>query len=274
MDRAKAKSTRPCHDAWHSAFQAPGLALDLAVNARDNSLDLSIRQRFRCSLPSPKLMRNLVILTVLFVALVVSAKADPIPMSPELKAFLMRPDQTQAVVGMMAQQWHMIFENCSSPKLQGMNVFIDSPPQFDSSGAPISGKWRMIGRIEGCGETHIFKVEYLFTPDGQMKRVALLPGTTIADLLLQRDALIFAAAGMAKLTPKDCKDIKDATTIDTKFLAFGEANTAMDSDKRPWTEEWTVRSCGVTGIVTMHFTPDATGTGIRSISNETRPVSP
>jgi hypothetical protein len=212
-----------------------------------------------------------IILPVLFLGLVLSAKADPIPMSPELKAFLMRPDQQQAVIGMMGQQWRTIFENCPSPKLQGMNVLITTPPKLDSSGTPVSGEWRMVGRVDGCGETRILNVEYLFTPDGQMKRLALLPGTTVANLRLQHDALIYAGAGMAKLTPKDCKDIKD---IDTKFIAFDDTSTANGVSGHPWKEEWTVRACGVTGIVTMHFAPDATGTNIHASLNETRPVNP
>ena len=212
-----------------------------------------------------------IIATVLFLGLVLSAKADPIPISPELQAFLMRPEQKQAVTGMMGQQWRTIFENCTSAKLQGMNVLITTPPTFDSSGTPVSGEWRMLGRVEGCGETRILNVEYLFTQDGQMKRLALLPGTTSADLRLEHDALLFAAAGMAKLAPKDCKDIK---YIDTKFIGFEDSGPTTGAARRPWKEEWTVRACGTTGIVTMHFAPDPTGTGIRAASNETRLANP
>ena len=212
-----------------------------------------------------------IIAAVLFLGLVSAAKADPIPMSPELKAFLMRPEQRQAVIGEMGQQWRTIFENCPSPKLQGMNVLISTLPKLDSDGTPVSGEWRMVGRVEGCGETRILSVEYLFTQDGQMKRLALLPGTTVANLRLQHDALMYAAAGMAKLSPKDCKDIKD---IDTKFVGFEDTGPTSGAGGRPWTEEWTVRACGVTGIVTMHFAPDPTGTTIRASLSETRPVNP
>jgi len=212
-----------------------------------------------------------IIVAVLFLGLVLSAKADPIPLSPELKSFLMRADERQAVIGTMGQQWHSIFENCPSPKLQGMNVFISIPPKLDSSGTPVSGEWRMVGRMEGCGETRILSVEYLFAPDGQMKRLALLPGTTVANLRLQRDALMYAATGMMGLSPKDCKDIKD---IDTKFVGFEDTGPSNGAGGRPWTEEWTMRACGVTGLVTMHFAPNATGTNIHVGLNETRPVNP
>ena len=218
----------------------------------------------------PALLMRIVAAT-LFLGLVLSAKADPIPMSPELKAFLIRPDQRQAVIGMMGQQWRTIFENCTSPKFQGMNVLITSPPKLDADGTPVSGEWRMIGRVEGCGETRILNVEYLFTPDGQMKILALLPGTTVASFRLQRDAMLYAVTGMMKLSPKDCKDIKD---IDTKFVGFEDTGPPNGAGVRPWKEEWTMRACGVAGIVTMHFTPDATGTSIRTTLNETRPINP
>jgi hypothetical protein len=211
-----------------------------------------------------------IILTMLFVGLAGSAQADPIPMSPELKAFVIRPEQQQAVFAKMVQQWRAIIENCPSPKLQSMNVFVATAPTFDTGGTPISGEWRMVGRFEGCDEARILNVEYLFTPDRQMKALALLPGTTTASLQLEHDGLPYAAMSMAKLAHKDCRDIK---YVDTKFTGYqGTDSTAGTA--RPWTEDWTVRACGVTGIVTMHFTPDATGTNITTKLNETRLLNP
>jgi hypothetical protein len=211
---------------------------------------------------------------LIFSALVLPAKAQLTPMSPELKAFLMRPDQQQVTISMMGQQWRALVGECQSPKVTAMNVLIDKPPTINQAGVPTSGEWRMVGHIEGCGATHIFSLLYFFAKDGQMKTLALLPGTTIADVRLQHDALMYAAAGMANLMPsKDCKDIK---YTDTKFVGFGEANPQSIPGRvnRAWTEEWTVKTCGVAGIVTMHFTPDATGTNITSEPNKTRRISP
>lgn len=216
-------------------------------------------------------MRRLILATILCCGFVSGATADPIPMSPELRAFMMRPDQQQAVSEIMAKQWRLVDNNCTSPKFLGMNVLVATPPNFDASGAPVSGNWRVLGRIEGCGAIRLFNVEYLFASDGQMKRIGLLPGTTIADFRLQRDALMYAAMGMTKRAPKNCKDIQYQ---DTKFVGFADEGSNAIPGKRPWKEEWTVRACGVTGIVTMHFTPDATGTNIMSSPNETREVTP
>jgi hypothetical protein len=215
-------------------------------------------------------MRRFVVRAIVLLCIAGSAKADPIPLSPELKAFFARPEQQQIVANAMAQQWRKIVENCPSPTLGPTSAVITAiAPTFDSSGTPVSGRWRVIDRVEGCGESRTLSVEYLFAPDGQMRRIATLPGYTIADLSLQRDALMYATMGMVRLTPSGCKDI---TYTDTKFIRFTDA--ASGSGRRPWIEEWTVRACGVTGIVTMHFTPDATGTSIATSVNETRQAGP
>jgi hypothetical protein len=185
----------------------------------------------------------------------------------------MRPEQQQGFVGSMAHQWHFIIANCASPQVKSTNVFIDSPPTFDQAGVPTSGAWHVVSQVEGCGEARIMTVFYFFPKGGEMKRITGLPGTTIADLTLQRDALPYAIVGMAGLAPKDCKS---TLFTNTRFVGFGQtiAQSIPGPIKRDWTEEWTVWSCGVTGIVTMRFTPDATGTGIRSVINETRSVNP
>jgi hypothetical protein len=213
----------------------------------------------------------LITVSALIVGFISSPKADPLLMSPELKSFLTRPEEKEAVLGLMGEQWRALFEDCRSPKLKTMNVVIGTAPKFDPDGMPTTGQWRVVGNVEACGQTRVLNVLYMFTPDGTMKRIALLPGTTIADVRLQRDALVYAAAGMAKLNPKDCKDIK---YIDTTFIGFDEAVPASGSNRRAWKEEWTLRTCGVTGIVTVHFTPNATGTNISVGLQETRPLAP
>jgi hypothetical protein len=184
-------------------------------------------------------------------------------MSPELKAFVMRPDQQKNVMGAMFSGWNILEPDCPTPRLKQMNVRVINPPAFDASGNPTSGKWRMVGDVEGCGEEKIMNIEYWFGSDGKMTMTALLPGSSIADLMLERDAIFYARMAMTKLAPKDCKDIR---ITDTRFLAYGETSpkTLPGRDNRTWTEEWTVRACGVNGVVPMHFIPDATGTTIGS----------
>jgi hypothetical protein len=198
---------------------------------------------------------------------------QPIQMSPELKAFMSRAEEQKIYNPVLAREWRYAVDDCPSPTLRGLNVVITVSPTFDAGGAPVSGEWRLVGQFEGCGKSRFVSVVYGFGPDGKMVRAALLPGTTAADPRLQLDSVTYAALGMSKLAPKDCKDTRIS---DTKFVAFegGTAPAAGTPNKRAWTEEWTVRSCGVTGLVTMHFRPDTKGTQISANLNETRKLDP
>lgn len=218
-------------------------------------------------------MQKFALLFLAFLAACHSAEAQLIPLPPELKAFLMRPEQQQGFIGSMARQWHTIIPNCASPQVKSTNVFIDSSPTFDQAGVPTSGAWHVASQVEGCGEIRTITVFYFFAKDGEMKRITGLPGTTIADSTLQRDALPYAIMSMAGIAPKNCNS---TLFTNTRFVGFEQTSPQATPGpiKRAWTEEWTVWSCGVTGIVAVHFTPDATGTGITSIMNETRRVNP
>ncbi len=198
------------------------------------------------------------------------AHAEFIPMSPELKSFLMSQEEQRGYGGMMVRQWLVLVEGCPKPELKNMNVLVSKLPEFSEDGNPTSGVWRVIGRFEGCGVSRIFNIHYAFQ-SGKMVRIALLPGTTLAEPRLQKDGLMYAAMGISGLASKGCTDIQ---YTDTKFIGFGEESpVAMPGrDKRSWSEEWTVRACGVTGIVPMRFIPDATGTAIISDVTNTRKI--
>jgi hypothetical protein len=217
-----------------------------------------------------KNLRNYWISASLLLGLTPSALADPIPLPPELKAFLERPDQKQAVNYYITRQWQAAVSGCATPKMTALNAIVESPPAYDSGGAPISGQWRLIGRVEGCGQNRLLNIEYLFGPDGKMRMIGMVPGTSTADLRLQRDAAMYASIGMAKLKPRDCKETNYS---DTGFIKYEDA-TPNSNGGRPWAEEWRVQTCDVTGIVTLHFTPGAAGTLIRVEVNETRQVNP
>jgi hypothetical protein len=175
----------------------------------------------------------------------------------------MRPEQQKTINESSLKAWSQQLPNCAAPQMKQRNVLIDQEPNFDAQGNPISGQWRVLTWIEGCGEERIVNLQYWFPPDGKLATTLLLPGTTIASLTLQRDAIFYAKLGMAVIAPRDCKE---APVINTQFKGWdsGELPDAKGAVRRPWTEEWTVRLCGVTGVVPMHFVPDATGTTIQS----------
>jgi hypothetical protein len=187
----------------------------------------------------------------------------PIPLSPELKTFLMLPDQRKAIDESSAKAWASQVPGCTEPKVTQRNVLILEAPKFDAQGSPLSGNWRVITHIDGCAETRIISLQYWFPASGKLATTLMLPGTSIADPLLQRDAILYAQTGMAAIAPRDCKE---SPVINTQFKSWDSAELpgAKGAVRRPWTEEWTVRLCGVSGVVPMHFVPDATGTTIHS----------
>ena len=199
--------------------------------------------------------------------------ADPplVSMSPELRKFMSDPEEEKIVKAQALHDWNNVVTACEDPQLQAANVVVGVPPRFDKAGKPVSGDWRVITRLSGCGQTRNFNLLYAFAANGQLARLGMLPGSSAADPILQRDALMYANIAMSKLTTPGCKDFK---YLDTTFEAFGPpgSNVPPGREARSWIEKWRVRGCGVEGIVKLYFTPDATGTAISAKLNETIPA--
>jgi hypothetical protein len=173
----------------------------------------------------------------------------------------MRSEEQKAVMGGMQEQWHAVAPECATPQLKNMSIRVIQAPVFDVAGNPTRGAWMMVGEFDGCGQTRVLNLRYGFGSEGKLIRIPMLPGTTRADPLLQRDALFHARMAMAGLAPKDCKEI---AVIDTKFLRYGDElpNARPGFETHVWYEEWQVKECGVVGTVPISFIPDATGTTI------------
>ncbi len=217
-------------------------------------------------------MRRLVLLAVALVWRIGPAlAADPplVPMSPELRKFMSDPEEEKIVKAQALHDWNNTVLGCTTPPtLDAANVVVGTAPKFDRAGKPISGSWRVITRLSACGQAKNFSLLYAFAANGKMVRLGMLPGSSAADPILQRDAFMYANIAMSKLTPPGCKDFK---YLDTMFEAFGPPGTGVPPGReaRSWTEKWKVWGCGVEGIVKLYFTPDATGTAISARLNET-----
>src|SRR5476649_2870444 len=147
--------------------------------------------------------------------------ADPplIPMSPELRKFLSDPDEEKIVKAQALHDWNNTVLGCATPPaLDAANVVIGMAPKFDKAGKPVSGNWRVITRLSACDQARNFSLLYAFAANGQLVRLGMLPGSSAADPILQRDAFLYANLAMGKLTPPGCKDFK---YLDTAFEAFG-----------------------------------------------------
>jgi len=141
------------------------------------------------------------------------------------------------------------------------------PAIFDRDAHILSGAWKQVVAESGCGENRLLNVFLMVDNKEHMLKVfPVLPGTTHADPLLQKDSMIYVA--MASVQPED-KECKTQYVSDTEFLK--EAGKPMEGVKTPpWDELWTMSICTKKAQVTMHFIPDKTGTTIRASMQETK----
>ena len=132
------------------------------------------------------------------------------------------------------------------------------------AGRIIGGAWKETMQQTGCGATRRLNAVTTVQPNGSLDVRALLPGTTITDPQLQQDSVQYAAAVIGD-TPEGCGQ---GGVWNTRFVGVdGQKPGALPTSRdppRPWSEVWTLQACAKRVDVTMHFTPDATGTDIRA----------
>jgi hypothetical protein len=158
-----------------------------------------------------------------------------------------------------------VFQRCPSLISGGSMVTIIKPVSFAKSGRPNAGAWKQAFPVSGCGNDTVLHIYFTATADEKINAVVGLPGSTHADLALQRDGLAYAQTGAvgAKDVAKDCNrfDVRN-----TRFESYGLADPATPDpgpgNRRPWWETWTMIGCGQIVDVPIDFVPDATGTTI------------
>jgi len=201
----------------------------------------------------------------LFVVLLAISGAGPAMADAQsgLAKFLTTPAEQQAVKASAIADWNASAAPCPTAQGALADVIFYNMPTFNSAGMPTSGVWKLTTRWTGCGKSKTFNLFYSVAPDGRLSRSRLLPGTTLADPLLQRDGIAYAKLAIAanNSKPSSCNNIRVA---DTAFDAYGPAAPAVRPgvDPRSWSENWTVDACGTVATVKISFLPNATGTTI------------
>ena len=136
--------------------------------------------------------------------------------------------------------------------------------QTDAAGRVTAGEWKETIQESGCGATRLLNALTTVQADGTLQVQPLLPGTTITDPRLQQDSVQYAAAGMGEMPP----GCDQGGVLDTRFVGLDGrppgTQPSLGSPPMPWTEVWTLIACAKRADVTMHFTPDPTGTDIRA----------
>jgi len=155
-----------------------------------------------------------------------------------------------------------VFQRCPSLVSNGSTVTQIIPVTFGADGFPNSGLWHQRFPVSGCGNDTTLNLFFSVTPAEVVNAVIGAPGSTHADLVLERDALTYAKIGA--LTGALCKS---AEIKDTKFENYGVRNPPIadpgpGSHLRPWWEIWTMVGCGDTIEVPLDFVPQLRGTQI------------
>jgi hypothetical protein len=119
--------------------------------------------------------------------------------------------------------------------------------------------------IEGCGLRMQRNYLALVMPDNSRRMVEMLPGTTVTDPVLQRDAMQ-GAVSAARAAAPGCEQIRP---LAADFEGHDEEPTAPRRT-RPWMESWIFEACGTRFAVPMRFTPSAAGGTNYSASSTVR----
>ena len=138
------------------------------------------------------------------------------------------------------------------------------PVQTNAGGRATAGVWKETVQATGCGMSRLLNALTTVQPDGTLQTDPLLPGSTITDPRLQQDSVQYAAAGMGEM-PAGCDE---GGVLNTRFVELDGrppgTRPTPGAAPRPWTEIWTLIACSRQVDVTMHFTPDSTGTDVRA----------
>lgn len=175
------------------------------------------------------------------------------------------PVEQRQVLNIAKQSGVVVNNPCPSATFSILNQFaLFKPMAFDDSGRPIQGAWKQSVAEKGCGKDRLLNVFFWLDNSNSVKAMPLFPGTTRANAILQKDAMPHAA--MAAQWPE--KNCKNGYMEDTEFLK--ETGEPLEGAAgKPWDEIWTLTSCTKKARVTMHFTPDKTGTNIHTSLRET-----
>jgi hypothetical protein len=193
------------------------------------------------------------------------AWADTAPLPPGLLPLLARPDHRAALL--QAAEAVAAAQPNACPKATYMTtgeIALLQPLKLDAKGQPIGGMWKESVSETGCDSTRVLNALTMVGPNSVLRTRPLLPGSTITDPQLQEDSVQYAAAGMGEMPP----GCDEGGVVDTAFVGVdGEpagAKPPSGGILKPWTETWTLQACSKRAQVTMHFTPDPSGTEIQA----------
>lgn len=190
----------------------------------------------------------------------ISARADTIHApSPELADYIDSPTRSAEMAQTVRRMIPLVAGSCRDVRAATSTwTRIYKPIRFGSDGLPVAGAFREIVPVSVCGETITLNILATAQPDGSVQRINLLPGTSLADPILQKDVL--ASAYAAASHGRRCRSFAVRTTAAAEKEPDGS-----------WTETWDVRACGRAVPLTVAFHPSADGGTEFKVSGPARP---
>jgi hypothetical protein len=181
----------------------------------------------------------------------------------QLQAFISSDTYQGLLTRALAGLSQAVYPRCPALVSGAANVTVLKPISFAPDGSPNAGLWRQRISVKGCGNDTVLNFYFSAGADEKVNTAIGIPGLTRADLILQRDAGLFANKG-AMSVAKGCKSFE---VTNTRFEGFGLAgpptpDPGAENHFRPWWETWTMVGCGHTIDVPIDFIPDEKGTQI------------
>jgi len=177
----------------------------------------------------------------------------------QFAAVLQNPGHRQTVLDAARDSPAWTHLSCPSARFaQAPEVGVYLPVVFDKTGVPISGEWREGLTVTGCGAPMTLNVLTQITAPATLATGFLLPGSTIADPILQNYAQAFALKAAGGL-PAGCMD---GYVANTEFAGYEGADAAQQTGT--WKEIWTLDLCGPPARVVMHFIVGASSVAVHA----------
>jgi hypothetical protein len=147
------------------------------------------------------------------------------------------------------------FRQCPHLVSTGSQVTILKPVAFYPNGFPGSGLWRQSFPVSGCGNDTIVNFYFLASAGQKISVLIGIPGSTIANLLMQGAGKKFVTIAAQRASP-GCRSF---TVTNTRFLGFGQPAPGSGPASRPWRESWTLSGCGRRYTAPIEFAPNKGG---------------
>ncbi len=190
--------------------------------------------------------------------------APPAAAQFTVAGFVAQPAYQAAIIAIGKGQLEHVPGGCPGAQFQPTGqAAVLSPVRFNNEGKPITGAWMEKIATTGCGPVRAVNVLSVAHPNGETMNIAMMPGDTHTDPLMQKNALQYAQAVAVRAAARGCKE---QAFIDTTFDGYtGLPNPEIRDgrDGRAWEETWTVSACGTLYDIHLLFTPNANGTELR-----------